>query len=98
MPESRCPRCGASHGDDLGENAFGELVTLCGACGSQYETVQVGRKENRKIVVDYFIIECPHCGSDDHYVDGTQRPIRYHKCRSCNKSFQSCEKRVKAIP
>lgn len=36
---------------------------------------------------------CPECGSDDTLVIQTTRPIRRHKCRGCESTFKSIERR-----
>jgi transcription elongation factor Elf1 len=95
MTDPRCPQCGATHGDDCGTNLFGELVTLCGHCGTQYETAanpEPEREESSgKTVVPFYVFRCPFCRSKDNYVNGSPLPVRFHRCRSCKRSFQSVE-------
>ena len=42
-------------------------------------------------------IKCPvdqgGCGSTDTKVSRTKRPVRYHKCGACGKSFKSVEQK-----
>lgn len=42
--------------------------------------------------VIFHVIKCPRCGSDATKVTSTQRPVRYHKCLSCEKPFKSVER------
>lgn len=42
---------------------------------------------------------CPHCNSDQTAVYCSRnRPVRYHRCRSCGGSFKSVEEPVAGIP
>jgi transposase-like protein len=93
MSDPRCPQCGATFGDDLGTNLFGELVTLCGHCGTQYETAATPEPEEStgKAIVAFYLMRCPHCRSTETYINGTQRPVRFHRCKGCKRTFQSVE-------
>ncbi len=95
MQAIRCPQCGADFGDDLGVNAFREMVTRCGSCDTIYETrvteLTPVDETPGKAIVPYLIVRCPHCDSEDTFINGTNRPVRYHRCRSCNNPFQSLE-------
>lgn len=41
--------------------------------------------------VIYKVVKCPECGSKDTKVTSTRRPIRHHKCKSCEHCFKSVE-------
>ncbi len=41
--------------------------------------------------VPYIRVQCPECQSVDAPVTHTQRPVRYHKCGECGRTFKSVE-------
>lgn len=41
--------------------------------------------------VPYRPVRCPQCQGTDCPVTSTRKPVRYHKCRSCGKTFKSVE-------
>lgn len=41
--------------------------------------------------VEYHVMRCPRCRSEDVIVTGTLRPVRYHECRACGRRFKSLE-------
>jgi transposase-like protein len=51
--------------------------------------------ETQPKLIVYPLIRCPvnqeGCGSTNTKVARTKRPIRYHKCQDCGKSFKSVE-------
>jgi len=41
--------------------------------------------------VAYYLIRCPKCQSTNTRVTHTDRPVRYHKCQICGRTFKSVE-------
>jgi ribosomal protein S27E len=42
--------------------------------------------------VPFIPVRCPDCHSTDVPVTSSRRPIRWHKCRVCGKTFKSVER------
>ncbi len=42
--------------------------------------------------VEYVVIRCPRCASENTKIYKHNRPIRYHKCQDCGHNFKSIEK------
>jgi len=34
-------------------------------------------------------VKCPKCGSENTYVNGTRKPVRYLICRDCGEHFKA---------
>lgn len=43
--------------------------------------------------VQYQVLLCPACGSEKVRVTSTQRPVRHHKCKECDHTFKTVEKK-----
>lgn len=42
--------------------------------------------------VEYVVIRCPKCTSENTKIYKHNRPIRYHKCQDCGHNFKSIER------
>jgi hypothetical protein len=87
-----CQRCGCEDLEPVGSvDSFTGVTRMmqCRHCGhGQAE----GTRPPRGAVVDYVPLRCPYCASLRVVVTGTSRPLRYHRCRDCQGTFQSVEK------
>lgn len=43
-------------------------------------------------VAEYHVTKCPYCGSKRVPVQHTDRPVRFHKCADCGRTFKSVER------
>jgi len=81
-----CRRCGCKDFRKLGPREF------CRHCGKpRVHHVQAPPEPPKPDGVTYHILRCPHCGSDKTRITRTARPIRYHKCKTCDCNFKSVE-------
>lgn len=90
-----CPKCGCEDSTVLGVGSWWGTPTetrQCGACGEQFRSEQkaVDAKPG-KVVVKFVRLRCPHCSSTDVFTQGTRGRFRSHKCRACQRPFQSVE-------
>ena len=70
-----CPDCGCRDVRDI------DGRHQCRHCGRLFT--------NRLTTATYQRTVCPHCNSQNTIVTATLRPIRYHCCRDCLKTFKS---------
>lgn len=89
---TECSRCGCK---DI--RSYGG-VKKCRNCGKPWVRRLVPKQEpeiddtvDPRKPVRYQKTCCPWCGSGDAKVTRTARPKRWHKCRTCDKSFTSEE-------
>ena len=96
MEGPACPRCGcqdASQAEQVVRWGHPARRLQCRHCGLTW-TVRDEATEEPDVTagVEYHLVECPACGGDDCPVRSTQRPVRWHKCRTCGTTFKSVEK------
>lgn len=74
---------------------FADGVARCNECGQvfSFRTPKEAEEEPRGQAVQYQPVQCPVCRSSDCPVQRTVLPVRYHKCRNCQHTFKSVEKR-----
>jgi hypothetical protein len=100
-----CPKCGCNDGTKVGEGSrFGRTFRRirCRHCSKIYrhnmeaesDAQSTNQAQKTTDAVDYFILQCPFCKSEKHSVYKTDKPVRYHKCKNCEKSFKSVERRL----
>lgn len=104
-----CPRCGCVDTEllqridrrvELADSTmWGEVLERlrCNHCGHAYyynrEPEPGEEVEPVAGLVIYTPIRCPDCNSKEVRTTSTRRPVRYHKCGNCGRSFQSVEER-----
>ena len=99
MPIIECPHCECNDIVKSGSTArWGKSWQRwrCNFCRRVWSSAPTTRPEtiSELPAVDYYVIACPHCGSDRTAVRKTMTPIRYHECNNCKKTFKSYEKRA----
>ena len=99
MESTDCPRCGCNDVTTAGQGMrWGKpwRKSRCNHCGKTWSAAPEERPDQEAALpaVTYFVLNCPHCGSEKTRVTHTQRPQRYHECHDCRNTFKSYEKRI----
>lgn len=88
---NECPKCGCNDIEKIRSfMQWGKKWerVRCNHCG---KTFSEASPEVPVEAVEYIRVRCPYCDSVETRVYKTLKPVRYHKCDSCQKAFKSVE-------
>jgi hypothetical protein len=83
---AECKKCGCNDVVAAGVSIVNTTIYHCNYCES--DTWSQAKID----AVVFHVLLCPFCRSRNHFVTSTQKPIRFHHCRSCGENFKSYEK------
>lgn len=90
-----CPKCGCPDSELLSRvQHFGATHQrrMCRHCGRTWIVPEAAAAPRVERAVIYSLIRCPRCQSSATRIYCTRRPVRYHKCDSCQHTFKSVER------
>jgi uncharacterized protein with PIN domain len=75
---------------------FADGIARCNDCGQQFSfrAPKEHEEKEQQTTVSFQAIRCPSCRSTDVPVTHSALPVRYHRCRQCQTTFKSVEKRT----
>jgi len=94
VAELVCPRCNCNDCESRGmATRWGLPVEAweCNFCGHQFaKQVEMAPQDK---TIWYHVLLCPECRSDQVKTTSTRGTTRHHKCKACECTFKSAEKR-----
>jgi transcription elongation factor Elf1 len=97
--EIDCTACGCPdvevQSEPRADAWFADGVARCNECGETFyfRPPKTDADASRQTSVVFTAVRCPRCGSTDVPVTHSTLPVRYHRCRQCQTTFKSVEKR-----